>query len=81
MRKKDFNGKVKTLVHNVNDSIELGCSLLNVIKEQANALGIRKEIKSYEAWVRVDFVVNGKHYKTKGFHKHKVSEDTYGWGN
>lgn len=63
MRKRELNGRIKTLAHNVMDSMEHHLALDNVFEKQKKALGLDNIICSRELIWKVDVVIDGKLYE------------------
>jgi len=80
MRKKDFEGRIITLINNVNDNFDLYLKSTDVIIEQIEALNIKNKIDNIKWSYKIDFEINKKKYKSKrGNSGHISKEFTYGW--
>ena len=65
MNKRQLNGKLKVLVHNVNDNFSLFLKSEEVIREQITQLLLDGQVKEIHWNYNIKFGIDGKEYVCK----------------
>ena len=65
MNKRQLNGRLKVLAHNVNDNFYLFLKSEEVIREQITQLLLDGQIKEIHWNYNIKFVIDGKEYIVK----------------
>jgi len=67
MRKRELNGRINTLVHNVTQDFHLFLKVEETIMEQIKALGLENELVKVSYKYNIEFEINGKKYIPKNY--------------